>query len=421
MTVGLCAVPSRALPAAVCRVTLILDGLILVSLSEYKEIVMNKKVLMVLMTAVMAMVLVGVTAAFSGDDLQPVEPDRIDSSSSQVIGSDVNGLQSVEDLEAYWTDERLAEAVPLDVIMLDEAEIDQLALDADEPEVEAAEVEGGFPDADAEEWARQMFPEEWAAIDAMTDDTAELEDAAEASLMANGYDYPFPYNPAYYTPYKLRNDYPHRTIGKLYFTIPGQGNYSCTASVMVNRALWTAGHCVYTEGRGWHTNVVFIPAYRNGSRPFGTWYAKQLFTLNGWKNGKIAYDIGSVILHEKSGKTIAQTTGWLGASWGKTVKRHWTSFGYPGNIGSGKYPVTCQGSFARRDSKSGPDPVGFGCDMLHGSSGGPIIYKYAPYYNSKRNYVNGVNSYGYNSQPNAMYFSYFGTGAKNIYNLSKTK
>ncbi len=383
---------------------------------------MNKKVLMVLVTAVVLLMLAGVTAAFSGDGLQPVQPERVDKSANTVIASDAITTQQAAEITAYWTKERLAAAQPLDLLKLDEADRQQMGVEAAQPDGAAGSVEGGMPDADAEAWARAMFAEEWAAIDAATDDTALLDDPAEISLMANGYDYPFPFNPAYYVPWKLKNDYPHSAIGRLFFTIPGEGNFSCSASVMVNRALWTAGHCVFTGGRGWHTNVVFVPAYRNGSTPYGVWSASNLYALGGWVNGNIAYDIGSVILHDLGGKTIAQTTGWLGASWNATAKRHWHSFGYPGNIGGAKVAVTCQGSLARRDPiANSPDPIAFGCNMLGGSSGGPVIFKYAPTFSGSRNFVNGVNSYGYNSQPNGMYFSYFGTGAKNLYDVSKTQ
>ena len=96
--------------------------------------------------------------------------------------------------------------------------------------------------------------------------------------------------------------------------------------------------------------------------------------------------------------------------------------GYPGNIGGAKVAVTCQGSLARRDPiANSPDPIAFGCNMLGGSSGGPVIFKYAPTFSGSRNFVNGVNSYGYTGQPNGMYFSYFGTGAKNLYDVSKTQ
>ena len=43
--------------------------------------------------------------------------------------------------------------------------------------------------------------------------------------------------------------YPHRVIGKLFFTIPGAGNYVCSASVISYRLIATAGHCVASGRR----------------------------------------------------------------------------------------------------------------------------------------------------------------------------
>ena len=59
--------------------------------------------------------------------------------------------------------------------------------------------------------------------------------------------------------------------------------------------------------------------------------------------------------------------------------------------------------------------------MKHGSSGGPWLVRFQPYKSGAMNYVNGVVSYGYKTQPKAFYSPYFGTGAKNLYNWGKSK
>src|SRR5207253_1428540 len=85
--------------------------------------------------------------------------------------------------------------------------------------------------------------------------------------------------------YKLS---PYRAIGKLFFSIAGQGDFSCSAAVVSSSnksVVWTAGHCVYTAGVGFHSNFSFVPGRRARSSPFGAWTAKQVFTLAGWQNG----------------------------------------------------------------------------------------------------------------------------------------
>lgn len=377
---------------------------------------MNKKVFVLGMLMVLIIAMVTVVAA-SPDDFEPEDP-QIQAQEEVVIKHQIPEERK-ESTESYWTEERLSEVLPVDFFLNETNQGEFVNFDEEVLQGEPINIEGSLPDSGADAWAREMFPEEWERTDSLEDDTPGLEPALEQTQGITDYSYPFPYNPAYYVPFKLRNDYPHRTVGLLLFTIPGYGDYFCSASVMVNRALWTAGHCVYTPGIGWHENVAFIPAYRNGSMPYGLWSANNLFSLTGWTyDGNFAYDIGSVILNDKNGWMVGHVTGWLGASFNGASKRHWHSFGYPVNIGGGDFPVTCQGSRAGRDAVSGPDTIVMGCNMLGGSSGGPILYRYAPVGSGGKNYVNGVNSYGYQNQPNGMYFAYFGEGAKNIYYAS---
>ena len=49
--------------------------------------------------------------------------------------------------------------------------------------------------------------------------------------------------------------------------------------------------------------------------------------------------------------------------------------------------------------------------MTNGSSGGGWIIQ--------KQYLNGVNSYGYNRYPNRMYGPYFGNQARTLYNAVK--
>jgi V8-like Glu-specific endopeptidase len=215
-------------------------------------------------------------------------------------------------------------------------------------------------------------------------------------------------DPAYYT------TYPFSTIGKVFFTSRGV-NYVCSASVMGNNAVWTAGHCVYDPAAGWHSNWVFVPAYADGRAPYGQWSARELWALNGWINGgNLAYDIGSAVLNQ-NGRSIASTTGWLG--WYANGPRglYITAFGYPAAYPfNGQRQAWCQ-DYTRVDNSFNPATNGMGCNMTGGSSGGPWIYQYV-YNSTNGNYVNGVNSYKYNNDPNSIYSPYFGDGAINLYN-----
>ena len=69
--------------------------------------------------------------------------------------------------------------------------------------------------------------------------------------------------------------WPYRASGKLFFNIPGKtGTYVCSASMIKRGVVVTAAHCVHEFGKGsagWHTNVRFVPGYRSGAAPYGTW------------------------------------------------------------------------------------------------------------------------------------------------------
>ncbi|HEX6288316.1 MAG TPA: trypsin-like serine protease [Herpetosiphonaceae bacterium] len=217
-------------------------------------------------------------------------------------------------------------------------------------------------------------------------------------------------DPSYYS------QFPFRTIGKVFFTSNGV-NYVCSGSIMGNNAIWTAGHCVYDPSVGWHSNWVFVPAYADGNAPYGQWYARELWALNGWiYNRSFSYDIGAAVLWQNNGTSIGPWLGWLGWMANGPRGLYITAFGYPAAYPfNGQRMAWCQ-DYTWQDFNFNPATNGMGCNMTGGASGGPWIYLYT--YNSagNNNYVNGVNSYKYNNDPNSIYSPYFGDGAINLYN-----
>lgn len=244
-----------------------------------------------------------------------------------------------------------------------------------------------------------------------------------------GYSYPYPFtrlqvididNGAYRT-------FPYRTIGQLYIRTPG-GTGRCTASVARGRWVWTAGHCVADGGSAaYFTNFTFFPGRRKDVKPYGKWKWANgdgygVVTLAEWYYyGRHCYDIGAVRFKKRNGKTLQQRVGSLGFSRNASRQRHWNQFGYPSDAPfNGKTLQQAQSSHAvdwRPSTCWGSDPVtiGVGNDMTPGASGGPWIFK-LDRLPGATNYVNGLNSYGYSSQPGAMYGPYFGDGAQAIWN-----
>jgi V8-like Glu-specific endopeptidase len=209
--------------------------------------------------------------------------------------------------------------------------------------------------------------------------------------------------------------YPYRTQGKLFFK-SGGGSYVCSATVVntpSKRVIFSAGHCA-VDGGVWSKNVAFVPGYHNGARPYGTFVATKLYSINGWINNEnFSYDMSAAVLGGT--QKVANVVGSRGIRWNLARPQNFVSFGYPAGFPfNGETLWSCPSPYRGQDSTtSNPRTQWITCDMTGGSSGGGWIVQNA--------YLNSVNSYGYVSQPNRMYGPYFGTAAANLYNGVKNQ
>ncbi len=237
--------------------------------------------------------------------------------------------------------------------------------------------------------------------------------------VGDNYDYPYPFTRRT-VERELQKVYPYRTVGKVFMTQHGT-NYVCSGSSVQSaprQVVFTAGHCL-NDGRGgssshWSTNVIFVPARRNGSNPYGKFSATKLWAMDGWvTSGDFGWDQAVFSVGKNSkGKTLQSQVGSLGIAWNQERIQHWDLFGYPAESPfSGERPVTCGASHAVDDaiSATGYDPIGVGCDMTGGSSGGPWILALG-----RGNYINGLVSYGYADLPGAIYGPYFSTATNTL-------
>jgi V8-like Glu-specific endopeptidase len=188
---------------------------------------------------------------------------------------------------------------------------------------------------------------------------------------------------------------------------------------MGNYAVWTAGHCVHdgsNSSAGWSTNFVFVPGYKAGRAPFGQWTADHLWTKTRWAQlGDLAYDMGGGVMNTKGGKKISQAVGWLGFSYNRGLNQHWHAIGYPQAAPfNGKFQWICTSSYAYSYGAGNPQPVGIGCDLTGGSSGGPWIVKFQGNAGAS-NYINGVNSFRRTSKPKEMFSPYHGSAAYSLW------
>ena len=236
---------------------------------------------------------------------------------------------------------------------------------------------------------------------------------------------------------------PYQTIGKLFFTIPGQGDFVCSgASINSNNlsVVWTTGHCLYTPGIGYHSNVLFSPARRAGADPFGTWPGLSAVTTNGWANsGLREFDLGALVVNRggTSNLRIGEAVGFLGFIANTSRQQHWHIPGYPaaprdltttppGPQFDGEHQEICTTSWATNDQPSGnpanPQTIGIGCDQTGGVSGAPYLVNFSGV-GGFTNLINGQATYRY-SGPNPpedhkLFSPYFGDAMISVLNAAQ--
>ena len=210
--------------------------------------------------------------------------------------------------------------------------------------------------------------------------------------------------------------YPYRAAGKLFFNI-GSSTFVCSASLIKPGVVVTAAHCVAAFGRQqFYSNWQFVPAYNNGTAPYGVWTAATAAVLTAYYNGTdpctvsgvvCQDDVAVIVLRQQSGVFAGNRVGWHGYGW--------NGYGFNGSsqalIDQLGYPVALDsGILQQRNDSQGFKSASFsnntiiGSLMTGGSSGGPwdVNLGMQPSLNgtsfgsgAQRNTVVGVTSWGY--------------------------
>jgi len=290
-----------------------------------------------------------------------------------------DAVSTVEDLDAYWTDQRMANAKPAKVVL-------------------------------------------------PGDPVAQEAGASGPSTRAG----PIPYSS-----YELPNTtgFPERVHGKVFFTKPGIGRFVCSGTVVNgtnDSTVITAGHCVF-GGSGFWTNWVFVPGYRQlngvGDAPFGTWTATTLLAPSGWTSTAVNPDppapnykfdyAAAVIDRNSAGLELEDVVGARGIAFNQSPDQHFISHGYPAGAPFDGYKLwVCESDFGGFDLNllgTGPATMAIGCDMTGGSSGGGWVIEDG----SGNGFVNSVNSYKYQLEPEVMFGPYFDSGTQAMFNTAQ--
>ena len=196
----------------------------------------------------------------------------------------------------------------------------------------------------------------------------------------------------------------------------GFGRCSGTSVSSPNLSLvFTAGHCVFDEGHWSARHWVFVPAYRYGERPFGTFAAKWLGTTPGWRNHRNSnFDVGvAVVARNESGERLAAAVGADKVAFDRPPGQLYDVFGYPVRrpFNGTTLRVCSQAPYVGHALDAwltpGPLQVGVSCEVSPGSSGGGWVVD--------GDTLDGVTSESYPEDPTTVYGPYFGNAVKRLY------
>ena len=200
-----------------------------------------------------------------------------------------------------------------------------------------------------------------------------------------------------------------RTNGRIFGFDPREGAYSCSGTALNTPSrsiVLTAGHCVREEGSTGR-NLVFIPAYDHGRRPFGTFTAEATYLMPQWRRSENPdFDVAALQVSPNPLGDLTDVVGGRGFVTSRSRDASFQIFGYPAAALKGEELRSCRARGLGRDELTnrylGPPTLPASCDMAGGSSGGSWIVEGL--------YVDGVTSYGYTGSPDRLYSPYFGRG-----------
>jgi V8-like Glu-specific endopeptidase len=176
----------------------------------------------------------------------------------------------------------------------------------------------------------------------------------------------------------------------------------------------TAGHCVHEEHHWMGEKWVFVPAYRFGERPFGTFVAKWLGSTPQWISSENPnFDVGAaVVSRNERGQRLADVVGADQIAWNLSPRQVFDVYGYP--VAPPFDGATLQ-HCARTPFEGhaffslltpGPLDLAVHCEISAGASGGGWVIS--------GNVLNGLTADGYPGD-DTNYGPYFGQEVAKLY------
>lgn len=165
------------------------------------------------------------------------------------------------------------------------------------------------------------------------------------------------------------------TIGRLVFSVPGKGDYLCTANVVTsdNRdVISTARHCVMDISTGQtYDNFRFAPSYNQGNAPYGWWNWRSM----GWRidDTSPGGDNAFIVLSTGGNNNghVQDAVGSSGIGFNQPTNNYAHGIGIPADK---DYAVWCEGQ--PYDGPQGGVQIPNCVGLSGGASGGAFIVNY---------------------------------------------
>ncbi|MFG2078354.1 V8-like Glu-specific endopeptidase [Nonomuraea maritima] len=212
-----------------------------------------------------------------------------------------------------------------------------------------------------------------------------------------------------------------RTTGRVFLTVGGT-DFVCSASTIKGASrdvVVTAGHCVKDGAGEWAANWTFVPGYGSAdTQPYGRYTARRMFVAGPWsRGGDDDYDVGMVVLNTSRGRHVADVVGAQEIAFNAPRGGQVFGFGYPADPPyDGSRLVYCAGR-VKGDPHGQTRDQGLGCTMTAGSSGGPWMTRFDPA--TGRGVITSLSSFKYSDDRRTMYGPYFGDAVKALYHTAQ--
>jgi hypothetical protein len=323
------------------------------------------------------------------------------SQQTQIMASE-KVKQAAKATWSYWTDEKMAEAQPIETMMKN------VSMNLQNGSTQEQKTRQGTQGAQG-----AQTPQAAAAGSippTLPNTTAQDQPAANASAAATqvlqGFYGAFPYS----------------TVGKVFFhDNVTNADFVCsgTAITSANKStVDTAGHCVAEGGSGnnWFVNWMFCPQFINNTVPQGCWTATQLFAAAGWlNNASFTNDYGSAVVAPNQAGLLTDVVGGAGAAYNLDPAQTFTALGYPqASPFNGQLMFSCTGDGTGMNAGDGT-VIALTCNMTGGSSGGPWMVTV----DGTFGFVNGHNDFKNTNDPNTMFSTYYNTTWLNVHNMAE--